>query len=841
MRPEPKILILEHPENRNTLTSLLESIGVEVVRVADGATATETTGQDRFSIAVLTGRVSVTEAGKLAEIFRSQEKNKNLSTIYVTGNDTVDFDSLDESAHGHPYFLLKPNYPDMLLRDVAHFVKLDQQQLELEDLRKRSLEECEELKARLKKNEDQVELLAMLSWIISDAQDLQSALELTMKQVCRITGWCMGEAWVQNVNESALKRCSVWSRDHPGLETFISQSSDLQFEMGVGLPGRAWSIRNPLWIKDLEADESFSRKSSAREAGLKTAMVFPILSEKEVPAVFSFFDFESALVNPDIIGIVATVTAQLGNLLRWKMTRESLGRVQSGIREQAALLDKTQDAIIQEDLEERIIFWNRGAERLYGWTSQEAVGVRFEQLSTRDRSPVLRIARQSAMENGHWSGELAQRGKDEKTLIVHSRLTLIRDDEGALTSLLFVNTDVSDKKRIEEKLQKIDRMKTLGSLAGGIAHDLNNALAPILMATERLKERLSTSEDRNYLQIIGNNLDRAINVTNQFLTFSRDRKGKKMTLNPKHLISDLLKVIQESFSKSIIVKSHIVKDFRYLNGDDAQIHQVLLNCCLNAQEAMPGGGGLLLSIENIMVDENFEFSSPEAIPGPYLVIEIRDEGCGIPSEHLEEIFDPFFTTKENENGIGLGLSSSLGIIRNHGGFLNVQSEVNKGTSIRIYLPALKNRVIPTLPEEGKMPHGEGELVLVVEDEDDIREMLGEILISSGYKVLLAVDGTEAVKLYAENPAEIKLVITDIMMPQMDGMILTRTLKKLNPDLDMIISTAFEGGKLSEKKFDELDRMDVKTILKKPYHNSELLIAVDRLLHHSRSTCLEVDT
>ncbi len=524
--------------------------------------------------------------------------------------------------------------------------------------------------------------------------------------------------------------------------------------------------------------------------------------------------------------------SQLGAPLLERSIRYAIERKQAEqkIRQQAALLDITTDAILVRDLENKILFWNKGSEHLYGWSAADALSKNANDLLYKDASPQLKAAFNAVLEKGDWQGELHQVTKNGKNIIVESRWTLVRDEVKQPKSILTVSTDITEKKQLEIQFLRAQRMESIGTLAGGIAHDLNNVLAPILMTAQLLETQLHDERSKRLLPILITNAKRGAALVKQVLSFARGLEGKFTTLQVKHLILEIKQIVQQTFPKSIEISADIPPDLETVSGDATQLHQVLMNLCVNARDAMPDGGILKISAENFYIDENQARMNLDAHVGSYVLITVADRGSGIPAEVLDRIFEPFFTTKEIGKGTGLGLSTVAGIVKSHGGFVNVYSEVGRGTQFRVYLPAAE--VAQTqLVEDLELPKGHGELILVVDDEVAVRDITKTSLEAYNYKTLTASDGVEAVVLYAQHRESISLVLTDMMMPSMDGPTTIRTLQKINPQVKIIAVS----GLASNDKLATADSVGVKTFLSKPYTVRELLKTINSVLYPNKES------
>ncbi|MEH2058905.1 MAG: response regulator [Nostoc sp.] len=496
------------------------------------------------------------------------------------------------------------------------------------------------------------------------------------------------------------------------------------------------------------------------------------------------------------------------------------------IREQAALLDVTTDAICVRDLNNQILFWNKGAETLYGWQATEAWGKNASELLFDEPSPEIEAALLQVISKGKWQGELTKLTKTDKEILVASRWSLVCDEQGKPKSILTVDTDITEKKHLEAQLFRAQRLESIGTLASGIAHDLNNILTPILAGAQLLPLKFPDADERtrHLLEILEINARRGADLVKQVLSFARGVEGKHITLQLRHIIVEIAKILKETFPKSIEISIDILQDLWMVSGDSTQLHQVLMNLCVNARDAMANGGTLSISAENVLIDKNYARMNLEAKEGPYTVINVSDTGVGIPGEILDRIFEPFFTTKDVGQGTGLGLSTVLGIIKSHGGFVNVYSEVGNGTSFQVYLPAVQG-MEPLSPEDLPPQTGHGELILVVDDEVAILEITRTSLEAHNYKILVASDGIEAIAVYAQNRDKISAVLMDIMLPLLDGLTAIRTLKKINPQVRIIASS----GVMSDNKLSVVAATGVSTFLSKPYTVNELLLSLQKVL------------
>ncbi|MDX2032759.1 MAG: PAS domain S-box protein [Blastocatellia bacterium] len=501
-------------------------------------------------------------------------------------------------------------------------------------------------------------------------------------------------------------------------------------------------------------------------------------------------------------------------------------RSEAQLIEQAALLNQTMEAIISSDLDGRIIFWNRGAERVYGWTAEEVVGRNIKMEWYRGDSAKADAAWQELIAQGQWTGELQQYAKDGRRITIDGHWTRVSDESGRPKSILIVNYDITEKKLLESQFLRAQRMESIGTLAGGIAHDLNNVLSPIMMAMQLLQARWQDEDSQRILSVLISNVERGADMVKQVLSFARGTSGERVALQPVHLIKEIVKIMKETFPKSIEIRFQVPADLWMVNGDATQLHQVLMNLCVNARDAMALGGTLRIEAENIVIDDVYARMVPNVAAGRHVRISVADTGDGIPAEILDRIFDPFFTTKDQGKGTGLGLSTVMAIVHGHGGFINVQSEVGRGTTFRIHLRALETAELRPAPlQTHEMPRGNGEWILVVDDEAAIREIATSALEAFGYHVLTAGDGAEAIALFVQHRERIRVVVTDMMMPYMDGAATIQALLRLAPELRILGTSGLEEG---GKRKEALDA-GAQAFIPKPYTAETLLKSLATLL------------
>jgi len=553
-----------------------------------------------------------------------------------------------------------------------------------------------------------------------------------------------------------------------------------------------------------EADEAVARANQGERSPLETVCLRKDGRQLEV----------SIAVTP-----LRSKTGQIIGSSKILRDVTEYNRVKHQIEEQKALLDKTQDAIVIFEPEGRILYWNKGAERIYGWTADEAVG-RFVGEFIHADIHKFRDVNKLVMDTGEWNGEMHHLNRERHELIIESRWWLVRDKEGRAKSILAINTDVTEKRRIEVQFMRAQRMESLGILAGGIAHDLNNILTPIMLSIDVLKSMTPDAHQKSILETIELSARRGSDIVQQVLSFARGMEGQRIVIQPKYLLKDIEHIVNDTFPKDIRIELDLPHDTWSILGDPTQVQQILLNLCVNARDAMPNGGTLTIKTENCVADEHYVAMNHQAKLGSYVAISVTDVGMGIPGDIIDSIFEPFFTTKEVGKGTGLGLSSVKAIVKNHGGFINVYSEIGRGSTFKVYLPA--QAAAGEAPVERNaddpLPRGAGETVLVVDDETSILSITSETLQAFGYNVLTASNGAEAVALYAQKKDTISSILTDLSMPVMDGRATIYALLKINPKAKIIAMSGMDENESVAKA----SVAGIKHFISKPYTAATLL-------------------
>jgi PAS domain S-box-containing protein len=484
------------------------------------------------------------------------------------------------------------------------------------------------------------------------------------------------------------------------------------------------------------------------------------------------------------------------------------------------------------DMKTRRVVWTPEQEALFGFAPGTHDGVigTFEQLiHPEDRSRVEQAIANALAGTGTYDMEFRATRRDGALRWFAGYGQIYRNAAGQPARMVGINFDITEKKQMEADYLRVQRMEGIGALAGGIAHDLNNILAPILMIGPLLRNTVSDDESRHLIDTVESCAQRGADIIKQLLTFARGKPGVRAPLPARHLLNEMQKIMRETFPRNIQSGVDVPKDLWLIMGDATQIHQALMNLCVNARDAMPEGGKLILAAVNVTLDEVSAAMVSGSKPGEYVRLSVTDTGAGIAPEDLEHVFDPFFTTKEIGKGTGLGLPTVLGIVRGHGGFVQVDSKVGQGTGIELYFPASRDAKADGTPErELPVLRGLGELILVVDDEVTVREAVRSTLELHGYRVAVAAEGTEALAIYENRRTEIRAVVTDMMMAGMDGPKLVKALRQLDVRLPVIGMTG-----LSERAgMKGMDALKLPVVLTKPFSGPKLLAALNQALGRS---------
>ena len=637
--------------------------------------------------------------------------------------------------------------------------------------------------------------------------------------------------WIgyENSVTRSLERCSsasIQAEDPPhDLDVYLGQ---LAPEHPVA---QAFSTGDVVLTEDLEEQTHLGGWSSlAAQAGWHAALTLPLTldeNRKGALVVFASVDWVLRSKEKDLFCEIAQDIGYAVNVIR---TRAARKEAEAQLRLQSSALQAAANAILILDKFAEVVWVNPAFEELTGYRSDEIVGrnIRINRSADEDTEFYDNMWR-TITEGRIWSGTVTARRKDGSEYPEERTITPIFDEDGEITHFIAIKQDLTERNKLQQQLLKAQRLEGIGLLASGIAHDLNNVLSPILMGTQILADSMASPADKKLLQLIEVSARHGADVVRQVLTFARGAKGERVPLNLVYLLKEMVKITKSTFPRNIKVDLDFDEDIWSVMGDATQLHQLLLNLCVNARDAMPEGGHLELAAINEQVDESYAEMTPKAAPGHYVRLSVADEGAGIPDDVRAKIFEPFFTTKDPGKGTGLGLASVLGITEGHGGFLKLESSPGRGTRFDIYLPATPNvRAESDTTSIKKAPLGNGELVMIVDDEEAVRKTIDRAVTRQGYRTVIAEDGAEAIANFFQTPG-IDVVVTDLVMPVMDGAAFIRALRKSARDIQIVLTTGLADDAATQRKIQDLRQYGGLTLLKKPFSSHDLLNAVHQAI------------
>ncbi|HEX7020016.1 MAG TPA: PAS domain S-box protein [Gemmatimonadaceae bacterium] len=502
----------------------------------------------------------------------------------------------------------------------------------------------------------------------------------------------------------------------------------------------------------------------------------------------------------------------------------------------AALVDASPEAIIGQDLEGKVVTWNPAAERLFGWRADEIIGRPVDLLVADDERPEYDELRERVLrERRAIECEATRRHRDERELQVYLSLAPVLGADGAAIGVVAMARDITQDKLLRRQLQQAQKMEAVGQLAGGIAHDFNNLLTAIRGYSEMaLADIPADNPARDDVREVIASTDRAASLTHQLLAFSRKQLLQPDLLDPAIVVSDMEGLLGRLIGEHIEMVLHIAEPIGTIRADRGQLEQVLVNLAVNARDAMPEAGVLLIRVVRTHLTEAFTSTHPGSVPGAYVAISVSDTGVGMSAEVRERIFEPFFTTKATGKGSGLGMSMVYGIVKQSGGYVDVESAEGNGTTVVVYLPIVADEPHPTprhTPIVAFMPRTtRGETVLVVEDAVAVRSVVRRALEGAGYTVIEAVDGANALAIFRERGGLIDLMITDLVMPRLGGRGLTEELQQLGARIPVLVMSGYSSDpfRAGGGPFPDMD------FIEKPFTTAAVVQKVRRLLDASRS-------
>ncbi len=811
------LVVDDRPAHRDLLLTLLSHKGHQVIEAQNGMEALELARNNRPDMVITDVLMPRMDGYEFVRQLRNDPNTASIRIMFYSAS------YHDAPAHalakacGVRYFLRKPAEPEAILNMVEAVLSDEEEPLPQTPPESFSQEHLRLMTDRLSHEVSDLEKINQrLSMLVEISQQLAQEHEpqRLAKECCRAA---------REIAAAEYAWLGFHDRSQHNAVSGLDSSMIPDFLPLQGLPGKVFAERRPVRVNELTNADPEVKQFLPQSVVIDSYLGVPIVTATHLYGVLSLANkTDRQPFDLDDEHIARMLAAQIAIAYENASRYEELCKL-SLVVEQSPVL------ILTTNTNGEIEYVNPKLVEVTGYTLEEVVGKNPRIFKSGEASAdTYRKLWQTITSGEIWRGELHNRKKNGEQYWVFAAISAVRNSEGVITHYVSIMEDITTRKSLESQLLRAQRLESIGTLASGVAHDLNNILAPILMSAPLLRKKLPPQSLDTIVSTIETAARRGADIVKQVLTFGRGVDGERVLLQPDHLINEMVKIMSETFPKTIRIESSVSSHLWPVVGDATQLHQIMLNLCINARDAMPHGGVLRVAARNTQLDVNFASMIHDAKPGSYVVIEIKDTGTGIPREIVDKIFDPFFTTKEVGKGTGLGLSTVLGIVKSHEGFLHVDSHMGEGTTFQVYLPATPSAEIKPETPEDELPNGNGEWILVVDDEASIRTVAKTILEAHNYNILDAADGAEALALYADKRDSIRLLLTDTMMPIIDGIALIRAIKKITPELRVIAST----GQEEKGRIAELRSLRVNAILAKPYTSDTLIKALDRVLHQN---------
>ena len=635
------------------------------------------------------------------------------------------------------------------------------------------------------------DLLQTISLYLKEADSFDSAISMVIEKVCDLTGWGYGEVWIPKSDGSCIEHSLIWHGSAPEHDRFAEVSTSACILPGLGVPGRTWLEKTPVWVSDISVNgHDFVRTAAALEAGLRSAIGVPVIEDGHVLAVLVFLMSERLEQDSRMMSFIEAITAQLGSSLRRKLAEEARIEIQQKYED---LLNSITVGVYRDTLsaDGRLLEVNRAVVTMLDGESSQEILSRSSADFFVDRARRAEIFNKLALE-GFVRGEEAELVtlKDRRIWVSVSAVRKTGPDGMECVDGIF--EDISERRRLEEQLRHAQKLEAVGQLAGGIAHDFNNILTAMIGYGNLLIMKRGEDETvRNYADHMLTLSEKAAHLTQGLLAFSRKQVMNPQPLEINGLIKRVEKILARLIGEEIDLRVCLTEKNSTVKADPTQMEQVFMNLATNARDAMqPGGGVLAISTEVAELGHEFISAHGYGEPGDYALITVSDTGSGMDAQTQKRIFEPFFTTKEVGKGTGLGLAVVYGIVKQHNGFINVYSEPGMGSIFKIYLPIINESEQAWEKELPEDIQGGDETVLLAEDEAEVREVNRSILEEFGYRVIEAVDGEDAVRKFNENRDDIGVLLIDLIMPKKSGREAYDEILKVKPDVKAIFLSGY---------------------------------------------------
>jgi two-component system, cell cycle sensor histidine kinase and response regulator CckA len=649
------------------------------------------------------------------------------------------------------------------------------------------------------------------------ASSTQDFLDFALNEAIRLTGSTVGYIYHYD-EETLLFELNTWSREVMK-QCEVAQPKTLYELDKTGIWGEAVRQRKPIIVNDFQAQSPLKKGYPDGHVELHNFMTIPVFSGDRIVAVVGAGNKDSDYDETDV--------RQLSLLMDsvWRIAESK--RLETVQRRLATAVEHAAEGVLITDIDGTIEYVNKACEQMTGYEKEELLGRNPRILKSGEHDRAFYTEIWETIKAGKvWFGLIINRKKDGRLYHEESTISPVKDSSGKIVNFVGVKRDITEHLELSKQLLQAQKMEAVGTLAGGVAHDFNNILqvalgySDLILADEDLPQRYRVD-----LQKIHESARRGADLVQRLLTFSRKTDINPQPINLNHRVKDLRKMLERTIPKMIEIRLSLSENLATINADPTQVDQILMNLAVNARDAMPEGGQLLIETNNVVLDEEYARFHLEAVSGKYVLLTVTDMGTGMDKETLEHIFEPFYTTKGPGEGTGLGLAMVHGIVRQHGGHIRCYSESGHGTAFKVYFPALvsdEEREETTVRER---PRGGSETILLVDDEDMIRDLGSRILSQSGYRVITASNGKEALDVYERRGGEIALVVLDLIMPEMGGRQCLEGLLNRNS----LVKAVMASGYSADGPTKEAISAGARGFVNKPYDIRQLLQVVRDVL------------
>ncbi len=661
-----------------------------------------------------------------------------------------------------------------------------------------------------------------VSRILCEAGEPEPTLTRALAVMGQELQWDYCVCW--RLTGDSMRIVASWQRDPERSRGVEAGGRTLELQPGAGFAGRVWGEARPLWIADIAQEDGFLLGREAHAAGLEAGVCCPILFRGKVIGLLEMLAARGVQPDPETLAVLVSLAEQIAQYLDHNAVETALRASEARHRH---MFEANSAGVHCCTVAGAGVAVNPAFVRMFGFASEaEALACPAEKLymDAADREALLEQVRQNGRDSNR---QLRLRRRDGRVIWVLANTVLVPGANGEPDLNESVVIDISETKEIERRQWQTSKMEGIGRLAGGVAHDFNNLLTVINGYCDLLLARLA-DEDETRMSVtkIRQAGQRAEALTQQLLAFSRRQSVEPLALNLEQAVSETLAMMAGALGEGVAVKQRAAADLGLIRADPDQIGQIVMNLGLNARDAMPEGGELIVELENVDLDEAYLRGHVQAQPGRYVRLSVSDTGRGIDAETRKHMFEPFFTTKPQGQGTGLGLATVYGLtVQNHG-WIELYTEPGYGTTFKLYFPRVDGGA-GTAAAAAERTAAAG-AVLLVEDEPDVRALMRDVLEAAGYRIRAAANGAEALRLAAVEAPE--LLVTDVVMPGMTGPELAAELEKTQPELPVLFVSGYSEQVVIRRGLTLGAGQEArKEYLQKPFPPSALLQKAQRLL------------